>query len=162
MKDNKKDNSQNEVNPDLDNILKDNGEKLSKQEKKKLVVMKQEVLKGPLPHPNILKGYEEIDPGSAHKIIESGLAESKDRRDLQNRTFEAIKEESKRRDWMGYSIGVLIIAIGALLVYTGHAVYGSIFSGVSAIAMVSLFLGQSNDVPEKKGNHKKDNNSKSA
>lgn len=73
---------------------------------------------------------------------------------MQRRTFEAIKEERKRRDWMGYSIGFFIVAIGALLVYTGHAVYGSIFSGVSAIAMVSLFLGQSNEEPEKKDKDK--------
>lgn len=154
MKDKLQKNSQDEVSPDLDNVLSKDSKDLSKQDENKLVAMKQEIFKGPLPHPSILKGYEEIDPGSAHKIIESGLAESRDRRELQRRTFEAIKEERKRRDWMGYSIGFFIVAIGALLVYTGHAVYGSIFSGVSAIAMVSLFLGQSNEEPEKKDKDK--------
>lgn len=105
--------------------------------------MNQEVFKGPLLHPEILKKYKKVDLGSAHKIIESALDESKARRELQNKTFEAIKEENKCRNWMGYSIGVFIIAIGALLVYTDHAIYGSIFSGVSAIAMVRFFLSES-------------------
>ena len=62
--------------------------------------MNQEVFKGPLLHPEILKKYKKVDLGSAHKIIESALDESKARRGLQNKTFEAVKGENKSRNWV--------------------------------------------------------------
>ncbi|WP_259717307.1 DUF2335 domain-containing protein [Weissella confusa] len=47
-----------------------------------------EMYSGPIPHPKILKEFNEIVPGSAKQIIKNGVQESKHRRGLENvRTY---------------------------------------------------------------------------
>lgn len=60
MKDKLQKNSQDEVSPDLDNILSKDGKDLSKQDENKLVAMKQEIFKGPLPHLASLRDMKKL------------------------------------------------------------------------------------------------------
>ena len=49
------------------------------------IVAALEVHKGPLPHPRILKGYDEIVPGAAGDIIRMARDEQRHRHKMQNR-----------------------------------------------------------------------------
>ncbi|MFT8465282.1 MAG: DUF2335 domain-containing protein [Liquorilactobacillus satsumensis] len=106
-------------------------------------IAKLEMYSGPIPHPDILKKYDDIDPGAAKLIIDNGVEESKHRRKMEIDAMEYSQKDVKRRDWMGFVLGILGILIGAFLIWLGHTVTGSIFSGVSLVMLVGLFLGKS-------------------
>lgn len=108
-----------------------------------MAISKLEMYSGPIPHPDILKKYNELDPGAAKLIIENGVEESRYRRELEDKALEYQRRDVKRRDIMGFTIGVMIISVGAFLIYKGHTVVGTVLSGVSAIGLVSLFIGDS-------------------
>lgn len=66
-------------------------------------------------------------------------------------------KDSKRREWMGFFLGIIIILVGALLIYLGHTITGTVLSGISAVSLVSLFVGNSSE--EDKSEKKEDKNS---
>ncbi|MCI1699483.1 DUF2335 domain-containing protein [Liquorilactobacillus nagelii] len=143
--------------------MKDQGDLESQQKKPKIVdeavervkqlppeqkaqaIEKLEMYSGPIPHPDILKKYDDIDPGAAKLIIENGVDESKHRRKMESDSLEYARRDNKRRDYMGFSIGLVGMGIGGLLIWLNHTVTGTIFSGVSLVMLVSLFLGKSNN-----------------
>lgn len=144
-------------------VMKDQGDLESQQKKPKIVdeavervkqlppeqkaqaIEKLEMYSGPIPHPDILKKYDDIDPGAAKLIIENGVDESKHRRKMESDSLEYARRDNKRRDYMGFSIGLVGMGIGGLLIWLNHTVTGTIFSGVSLVMLVSLFLGKSNN-----------------
>lgn len=112
--------------------------------KQQQAIAKLEMYSGPIPHPDILKKYDEIDPGAAKQIIDNGVEESMHRRKMETDMLEAAKKDRRRRDWMGFVIGIIALATGTFLMYMDHVVTGTIFSGVSVIGLVSLFLANDN------------------
>jgi uncharacterized membrane protein len=53
--------------------------------KKEEVIATMEMYNGPIPHPDILAGFDKLDKGAAKKIIDNGIAESLHRRKMENR-----------------------------------------------------------------------------
>lgn len=142
-----KDESNESVKATLDKV-----NKLSPIQKKQ-VLTQLELFSGPIPHPDILKKYNEIDPGAGKQIIDEMIAEGDHRRSLENKSIEYVRRERKRRDLMGFVIGVLIVGLGAFLIYKNHVVAGSIFSGISGLGIIGLFI-------DKDDNNKNDNSNK--
>lgn len=115
-------------------------------DQRNLAISKLEMYSGPIPHPDILERYNQIDPGAGKLIIDNGVAESEHRRSIESKAIEYSRRDRQRRDWMGFVIALVIVFVGALLIYLGHTVTGSILSGVSALGVVGLFLDNgSND-----------------
>lgn len=134
----------------IDEVV-DSVKRLPPKEQEKAIA-KLEMYSGPIPHPDILEKYDKLDPGAAKLIIENGVKESEHRRNLENEAMRHTARDTARRDWMGFIIGVIIICVGAYLIYTGHTITGTVLSGVSAIGLVSLFVGDRSD-----GNNDKKN-----
>ncbi len=61
-------------------------------------IEKLEMYSGPIPHPDILKKHDDIDPGVAKLIIENGVEESKHRRSMENQALAFAQKDRKRRD----------------------------------------------------------------
>lgn len=115
---------------------------------------KLEMHSGPIPDPETLKNYEELYHGAAKKIIDNGVDESIHRRNLENNMFIATKNDRHRRDWMAFILSILGIFVGGFLIYMNHYIVGTIFSGVSLIGLVGMYLGtddgnDDNDTEEK-------------
>lgn len=99
-----------------------------------------EMYSGPLPHPDILKKYQELYPHAAKEIIKNGVAESKHRRRLEN-----------IRVWVKLALAFIGIAIfGSLgylflkrsfdLIMHGHAIVGSIFGSGAFLTLLGAVL----------------------
>lgn len=125
----------NVVNETVDNV------KQMPREQQSLVMQKLEMFSGPIPAPDILKRYNEMDPGAAKQIIDNGVEESHHRRILETKIVEIDRLKGIRRDWMAFFIGTLSILIGGLLLYQDHYVVGTVFSGISIVGLVGMFLG---------------------
>ncbi len=109
-------------------------------EQQKDLIPKLEMYSGPIPHPSILKGFEEIDPGSAHKIIENGLGETSHRRHLENARVY-VKALLSVFSMIGFiGVEVLFILLSYKLLMSNHVVTGSIFGSVSFLTGVGGLL----------------------
>lgn len=129
----------NSVDEIVDNI------KQLPEEQQQQTMTKLEMYSGPIPDSKTLGEYDKLYPGAAKLIIENGVEESKHRRALETEMVHAAKSDRHRRDWMGFVLGVLGICVGAFLIYMDHYIVGSLFSGVSLIGLVGLFLGNNDD-----------------
>ena len=95
---------------------------------------------GPLPHPDILKKFDEIVPGAAERIIKMAEEQSEHRRGLEK---SVISSDISRSKW-GQILG-FFIAIGGLTASTLIAIYANAYIGgiigFSALAsLVGVFM----------------------
>ncbi|APX73337.1 DUF2335 domain-containing protein [Companilactobacillus allii] len=134
----------------------DNFEKLAPKQREQ-VISKLEMYSGPIPHPDILKKYDDMYNGAAQEIIDNGVQESVHRRSMESEYLKQNTVRNRRRDWMGFLIGTLGIVFGFYLLYLGHTVVGSIFSGGTLVTLVSVFASNNNsESSEEEDNDGKD------
>ena len=120
-------------------------------EQKEQAMLTLEMHYGPIPHPEILKKYDELDPGAAKLIIENGVNESVHRRDMEKRLLEKKINDKKRGQYLGFLIGLVVIVAGTYLIYANHPITGTLLSGTSLLGLVGSFLSSgSNDRNDEK------------
>lgn len=110
------------------------------KEKREIIMAKMEMYSGPILHPEILKGYEELSPGSAKEIIENGIEESSHRRKLET----SRQKRKGRLAWLSLIAFVILIFLFLLfsfyLILHDHKIIGSIFGGVSFISILGPLI----------------------
>lgn len=98
---------------------------------------------GPIPHPTILKAYDDMAEGSAKLIIENGVAESKHRREMEKAILRKEVNDKKRGHYLGFLIGSLVIVLGFWLIMNDHTIAGSALTGITVLGLVGSFTGGS-------------------
>ncbi|MDR3711456.1 MAG: DUF2335 domain-containing protein [Puia sp.] len=109
---------------------------------------------GPMPHPDILRGMEEIVPGSAKEIIGMSLSQSEHRKNLEQIALKSQTKQSSTGQWLGFVIAIFGLGGAFALVYTGHDAAGSVLGSFDLIGLVSVFVfgrqAQKRDLDKKK------------
>ncbi len=109
---------------------------------------------GPIPHPDILRGMEEVVPGSAAKIINMAVDQSNHRRNLETTVVNSLSKQSGRGQWLGFIIAIIGLGISGFLIYTGHDTAGSVIGVADLGGLVSIFVigkqQQKNELENKK------------
>lgn len=122
---------------DIEKAIEDNPELL------KNVVVAQRVMKkfsGPLPHPDILEGYDKVCPGSAGKIINHFVKEQDHRHKIESATMdESIKITNKSLNFAMFFC-VLVFIVGSIAAFTGHAWFASILLTTFIGTVLAAFL----------------------
>lgn len=104
----------------------------------------QQVFQGPIPHPDILRGYEKVAKGSANRIISMAEKEAAHRHYIEER---AAKDES--RDSLLGIIAAVIISVAILICGTvivikvpsvGGVISGSLLNLAGLATIASTFL----------------------
>ena len=91
---------------------------------------------GPIPPPDLLKQYDEIEPGRAARLLNLAEDQSRHRMELEKK----IVDSDIRRSWAGLAGGLVVclavVAVGALAVTQSQAVAGStmIVGAITALA----------------------------
>ena len=88
----------------------------------------------------MLKGFEEVLPGAADRIIGMAEKQSTHRQGLE---VIAVKGDSTRANMgviCGFLIGLAGLYFGFQLIREGHAISGTIFGGGSLVGLVSVFV----------------------
>ena len=86
---------------------------------------------GPLPHPEALRQYQEVDPGLVGRIVTMAEAEMRERHEAERRYLEA-EVEQMRRDFHEARIGqlcALTIGLTAFVAGAYTAVHGAEIAG---------------------------------
>lgn len=95
---------------------------ISDPEQNPVVSLDRQDFTGPLPHPSILAGYDQVVPGSAERILV--MAEKQLDHRINTESFIAHEQmkQSSRGQHYAFFICSFALAISATLAMTGHEV----------------------------------------
>jgi uncharacterized membrane protein len=118
----------------------DEAKNLSKEKQFELAMSFQMYI-GPIPHPALIKEYENIHPGAAKIIFDSFTLEGNHRRKLELSDYKLDRNLSYLGLLFGFIIALIAILAGVYLALTDHPVVGTVLSGGTVVALVTLFTG---------------------
>lgn len=133
---------------EIDDVIRDLNVGLQESLTKTLrTAIKQESFRGPLPHPGILKGYEEIKAGFAERIVGMAEKEQAHRFECDEREDARLKSvieysaaNVKRGQLLAFIIAVLVMGSSVALALLGHEVIAGIFGGGTLVSLVTVFI----------------------
>lgn len=125
-----------EISPEIDKTL--NG--LGPEQSTRIQAIRQESFSGPLPHPEMLKRYDEIKEGFAERIMSMTERQLDHRISCENKIIEGSLSESKRGQNYGLAVSVLFLAAAVLLGLYGHDWLAGILGGGTLIGLVTVFV----------------------
>lgn len=106
---------------------------------------------GPIPPPEVLKGYNDLVPGSADRILTRMEKQSDHRMELEKMVVPQQVKQSSRGQWFGLIIGLAGLGVSLVMALTGHDVTAGIIGGTSVLGLVTVFVtGQRIEKKERK------------
>ena len=107
---------------------------------------------GPLPHPAILKQYEEFIPGSAEKIFKIFEKQTRHRHFLEKKNLENSHNQIKTGQYLGFFICLASLISGTICALQGAILPGSLFgtAGVAGLAAVFIYGSKKKEKEVKK------------
>ena len=104
------------------------------------VIHKIESYKGPLPHPDILKKYDEIDPSFSKIIFQHFEKEQNHRHSIDNKSIDGAIKSDKRAQWMAFILSFLIITTGVVATFCGYEIFGASAVGFNIAGLIAAYL----------------------
>lgn len=101
---------------------------------------KMSAFKGPIPPPEVLQGYENVQQGFGDRILRMAERQQDHRIKCEDKVVQESTTQSKRGQWFGFIIAILFLSGALALGFTGHEVLGGIIGGGTLISVVSVFL----------------------
>ncbi|WP_296560133.1 DUF2335 domain-containing protein [uncultured Acetobacterium sp.] len=127
---------------DVDCIEAEELEQKSKEELLSIVMQmtREERFSGPLPHPQILRGYEEVVPGAAERILSMAENQATHRQQLEKAVINSNVRDSRMGVVFAFVIGIVGVSGGIYAVLQGAEWAGTLISGVSLGSIVGSFI----------------------
>lgn len=126
-------------------------ELLDRPKVQQIALHKSESYSGPLPHPDILKMYNELDPDFTKIIFTHFKEEQEHRHKIDNKAIDGAIRSDKRAQYMAFTICIIVLGISFYAVYSGKEVAGIIGLVMSLGGLIAAFL-KSNNNKDKKDN----------
>ncbi len=105
-----------------------------------LSVLRQEVFSGPLPHPDLLKKYDDVCPGAADRLIGMAEKQAAHRQAMESRALDY----EHRRSMLGTQCGLVVALAGFVtagwVAWIGHPTAAGIIGSVDLGALVGVFM----------------------
>lgn len=118
-------------------------EQMEISQSESMMMAKMTHFSGPMPHPDILRGMEEVVPGAAKQVIDMALSQSTHRKALETIAITSQTQQSGRGQILGFIIAMFGLGGSFYLVSQGHDAAGAVIGGIDLVALVSVFvLGQ--------------------
>ena len=95
---------------------------------------------GPIPPPALMKGYEDVIPGSAERILKMAEEQSAHRRSLESQVIPNQIVESKRGQIFGFILAVLGFITTVILGFLGLQIAAGVVAGTSILGVVYAFV----------------------
>jgi uncharacterized membrane protein len=100
----------------------------------------------PLPAPDVLRAYEELQPGTARRFIDDHLAQRDHERTMDRGEQDLRREEMRanhaivtRGQRYGLIIVLVVIGLAGAFGFTGHQQAASVFGGTTIIGLAAVF-----------------------
>lgn len=104
-----------------------------------IVEMSSESFSGPIPHPNILKGYKDIQSDAPERILKMAEQQAAHRQKMEIKIIDGQLSQTKIGQFIALFLTLVLIGVGTYLAIAGHAlISGGIFT-TTIIAIVYAF-----------------------
>ncbi len=104
------------------------------------MIMTKTSFSGPIPPPELLKGYEEVLNGSAERILRMAENQSKHRQEIEKLVITSQMKQTERGQYFGLGIGIFGLILGFVLTILGHSTVAGILFTTTIIGLVSVFV----------------------
>ena len=122
--------------------LQENSEYSGKGERQLVAQQTTLIHQGPLPHPSILKQYNEVVPDAAERIIAMAEAQAKHRQDLEARVIHTDNLKSLLGTMFGFVIALVGFGGGLYAAFSGQPFWGGAVSiGTLASVVIAFIYG---------------------
>lgn len=128
--------------------------------KEALMIIRGEMYSGPIPPPEALARYEEIQPGAADRILKMAEKQQEHRMALETKAIGGQVDQSKRGQIFGFI--AIFLCIGAAVLFAvvcNMTKFAATFLTVTMVILVGLFLTGKNvmkkDLEEKSKDQEK-------
>ena len=128
--------------------------------KEALMIIRSEMYSGPIPPPEALARYEEIQPGAADRILKMAEKQQEHRMALETKAIGGQVDQSKRGQIFGFI--AIFLCIGAAVFFAvvcNMTKFAATFLTVTMVILVGLFLTGKNvmkkDLEEKSKDQEK-------
>lgn len=135
-------------------------ENKKKEVKEALMVIRSEVFSGPIPPPEALARYEEIQSGAADRIIKMAEKQQDHRMSLEKKAIGGQIEQSKRGQIFGFI--AILLCIGVAIFFAASfdmTTFAASFLSITMVVLVGLFVTGKNimkkDLKEKSKDQEK-------
>ena len=103
-------------------------------------IVLQEQYSGPMAHPRIAAGWEQLLPGSADRILVMAEEQQSHRMQQENRGQQAAIERDKRAMNRGFVLALILMLLSAFALYLGSDLVGFGFVATSVVSLAGVFL----------------------
>lgn len=104
------------------------------------IVRHETSFSGPLPPPEVIRGYDQILPGGAERIFAMAEREQLFRHQLENTAVTGAILKDRRGQWMGFSITIIILLIASISAWRGNTTFAGALIAIDLIGLVSVFV----------------------
>ena len=102
--------------------------------------IKSRIWSGPLPPPDVLKGYNECFPKGAEEIFSMVREQAHHRMEIEKATLRAEIKQAATGQIFAFIIALAFLFVSGFLIYTGFSVAGTILGTVDLVALVIVFI----------------------
>lgn len=108
--------------------------------KRRMALLLQTSVSGPIPSSREVAGYEKTLPGSANRIITMAENQSNHRQEIEKMIVsKSLKNESESR-WMAFLTVIILMVIGTWLAVLGKTTIAGIVFGTTIIGVSTVFI----------------------
>lgn len=125
------------ISPEVAKVIK---ELQPDQQQVIIQAFKQEAFSGPIPHPELLQKYENIQKGFADRIINMAETQLDHRVNCESKIVNGSVIDSKRGQIFAFIVAVLFLAAAVILGMNGHDWLAGILGGGTLVSLVTVFL----------------------
>lgn len=94
----------------------------------------------PLPPPDILRGYNELIPNGAERILQMTEEQAHHIMDLEKIVIPGNLHQGRWGQFLAFFITMFFLLSATFLIWQGHDTAGTILGSVNLIALISLFI----------------------
>lgn len=107
---------------------------------KLMAIIAMKSFRGPIPPPEILKGYNDIIPNGAERILLMAEEQSQHRMGLEKKTITEEQRQSSKGQNFGFALGITGILATVFMAYSGHDTVAGIFGTTTIVGLAGVFV----------------------
>lgn len=100
----------------------------------------RETFVGPVPHPSILQGYEEIVPGAAERIIAMAESDMRHQQELEREALRLAGSQAKRGQIFAFVLSIIAFVACIFALMMGSEKAAIVIAGITIGALVAAFV----------------------
>lgn len=105
-----------------------------------VVAMKSSMWSGPYPHPETLKKYNDAFPNGAERIFQETQKQTDHRIRMEQMIVPGQISQSKRGQWMGFGLALVVLILGFVLILQNHDTAGITLISVDVVSLAIIFV----------------------